>query len=97
MAETSEPVGIVRFEREGTGATVSVAVHPDHWGKGYATDMLTKSTPQVHERWAVPIYAHIKLNNVASVRAFHNAGYHFWHAEQRADTSDLVYRFPGTC
>lgn len=80
-------VGVLRFDQEGTRALVSIFLVPGRAGKGLGAELLRAGA-----RWVkgnldgvAEIEAHIKRDNVASMRAFQEAGY----AE-----SHLVYTLP---
>ena len=72
-----EPVGTVRFDREGGEATISATVAPEQRGRGVGVRAIRESTelelaarPELG--WAVAL---VKAENAASQRAFERAGY----------------------
>ncbi len=77
MEVDGTPVGLVRFERNDTQFVIGITVAPDQRGKGYATKMLVEGLKEYSLRWNKPVYAYIKVENVASVKAFQRAGFEF--------------------
>ena len=70
-------VGQVRYDTDGESAEVGISVASRFHGRGYATEGLKKSaeifflnTPEIKT-----IFAHIKPDNMASIKAFTKAGY----------------------
>lgn len=76
-SDSGEPVGQVRYDVDGTGAEVGVSVSNKFYGRGYASTGLRKTTKIFFESFpkVLVIFAHIKLDNVASIRTFEKAGY----------------------
>src|SRR4051812_10417834 len=72
-----EPVGTVRFDREGDEATLSVTVASEQRGRGVGVQAIRESTEL--ELAARPeltrVVALVKAENAASQRAFERAGY----------------------
>lgn len=66
-----DPVGQVRFQRDGGEWEISVVVAPDARGNGHAASLIAAGTRELGE----PIVARIKPANEASIRAFEKAGY----------------------
>lgn len=76
--EGNEPVGQIRFDRiAGTNDfLVSISVDSNHRGKGYASQMLTRSADRLlAENPGAHIIAHIFVSNEASYKSFIKAGY----------------------
>ena len=74
--KNDEPVGQVRYEREGTEATISVSLDKKFRGKGYGTALLHLTSQRFFETADVEvIHAYIKEGNEASVGAFKKAGF----------------------
>jgi UDP-2,4-diacetamido-2,4,6-trideoxy-beta-L-altropyranose hydrolase len=69
-----EPIGVLRYDLAGDQATVSIALAPDRQGRGYGTAILRAGRAALAGR-AATVRAIIKPDNVASIRAFTNAGY----------------------
>lgn len=74
---SDQPVGVVRFERSTDGeAVVSVNIAPAARGRGLGPKALRQACTRVAEEDAVSsVIAYIKVDNVASVRAFAQAGF----------------------
>ncbi|MBD2715011.1 UDP-2,4-diacetamido-2,4,6-trideoxy-beta-L-altropyranose hydrolase [Microvirga sp. STR05] len=77
-AASGQPVGLIRFQAEGTEATLSYLLDAAYRGRGLAPLLLLAGT-----RMAVHFFArvrqivgHVQTANVASVKAFERAGYH---------------------
>lgn len=74
--ENLEPVGQVRYDREGTEATISVSLDRKFRGKGYGTSLLRLASQKFFEISDVEvIHAYIKEGNEASLGAFKKAGF----------------------
>lgn len=76
--DAGRPVGVVRFDLQGVGATISVYRTPDpmQGSRGLirqATDWLRQNHPEV-----ATVTAEILADNAASVAAFRKAGYSDW-------------------
>lgn len=70
------PVGVVRFDVEGEDATISVALAPEHQGKGLGRRIIAQATERtLLETSASRAVALIRPDNHGSVRAFVAAGY----------------------
>lgn len=83
--DEGEPIGTVRFSRNGTEATIGVSVARTARGRGYATPLIMRGVEGI-VRNDPPrlIHAFIKVDNVASVRAFEAAAFeHVEHATVR--------------
>jgi RimJ/RimL family protein N-acetyltransferase len=73
-----EAVGQIRFDLEENTAIVDLAVDPARHGRGYGTALIRKGTKRFIEKSkATHVFAYIKADNHASVRAFEKAGYTF--------------------
>jgi RimJ/RimL family protein N-acetyltransferase len=78
IAENSnhEPVGQVRYEREGSEATISISLDRKFRGKGYGPTLLRLASQKFFEVSDVEvIHAYIKEGNEASIGAFKKAGF----------------------
>lgn len=70
------PVGIVRFDQEGEGAVISVALRPEHRGRGWGAQIIALGTERAFSRGFGPVaVAYVRPSNEASRRAFLAAGY----------------------
>jgi len=73
-----EAVGHIRFDLGGISAVVDIAVDPAQHGRGYGTALIRKGTRRFFEEsYATHVYAYIKVDNHASIKAFEKAGYNF--------------------
>jgi len=74
--EDGRSVGQVRLDVDGGVGIVSIAVAPEHRGRGLAAELLqrlaqlTAADPEVHR-----LVAHVSAANLASLRAFEHAGF----------------------
>lgn len=76
-SDPGEPVGQVRYDVDGETAEVGVSVSNRFYGRGYASRGLQESVKMFFESFpeVLVVFAHIKPDNVASVRTFEKAGY----------------------
>ncbi|NEX59662.1 UDP-2,4-diacetamido-2,4,6-trideoxy-beta-L-altropyranose hydrolase [Noviherbaspirillum galbum] len=75
--QEGHPVGVLRYDREGTRATVSVYLVPGQQGKGLGPELLRNGNEWIAGNWhgVEAIDAWIKPENHASRSAFQDAGY----------------------
>ena len=64
--ENNIPVGYIRH----IDGDIGVCTHPDHWGKGIGSFMINELM-KLHPE----CYAKVKLDNIASVKAFEKVGF----------------------
>lgn len=70
------PVGQVRYQIDGQEATISVSVAPEQRGRGSGSHIIYVATRQACEiKSLLVVHAYIKPDNLASARAFVNAGF----------------------
>ena len=71
-----EPVGQVRYEREGTEAEISISLDRKFRGKGHGSSLIRLASQEFFEVSDVEvIHAYIKEGNKAAIRAFNKAGF----------------------
>ena len=71
-----EPVGQVRYEREGTEAEISISLDRKFRGKGYGSSLIRLASQELFEVSDVEvIHAYIKEGNEAAIGAFKKAGF----------------------
>jgi len=71
-----EPVGEVRYEREGAGAIISISLDRKFRGKGYGSSLIRLASLEFFEVSDVEvIHAYIKEGNEAAIGAFKKAGF----------------------
>jgi RimJ/RimL family protein N-acetyltransferase len=71
-----KPIGQVRYDKEGTEATVSISLDSKFRGKGYGPSLLRLASKRFFGTADVEvIHAYIKEGNEASVVAFKKAGF----------------------
>jgi RimJ/RimL family protein N-acetyltransferase len=71
-----EAVGQVRVDRDGGIGTVSIAVAPDHRGRGFAAAMLRAMLVEVVRNGIVgELEARVHPDNTPSARAFESVGF----------------------
>ena len=75
--EAAEPVGQVRFERnDANEITIGLSVDSRFRGHGLASQLIEMGCATCAEQWGTcTIFAFIKSDNQASVRAFERAGF----------------------
>jgi RimJ/RimL family protein N-acetyltransferase len=72
------PVGVVRFERiaeRPQSREIGIQVAPEHRRRGIASAALRAATEHARRSGLKELVAHIRPENVASVRAFERVGY----------------------
>jgi spore coat polysaccharide biosynthesis predicted glycosyltransferase SpsG/RimJ/RimL family protein N-acetyltransferase len=76
VQEKREPVGYVRFEREGKDAILSVGLSRAHRGRGLGRQIIEEAGRRmIEEKKACRVHAYVRKDNPASLRAFQAAGY----------------------
>ncbi|WP_084696246.1 UDP-2,4-diacetamido-2,4,6-trideoxy-beta-L-altropyranose hydrolase [Salisaeta longa] len=71
-----DPVGQIRFDVEDERSVVDVHVDPDQHGKGFGTKIIKEGTGKFLDLSDLnQVHAYIKIDNIASCRAFEKAGY----------------------
>lgn len=71
-----ERVGVFRFDLSGNDSTISIALSPEHRGKGLGREIIASGTRTNLANSAIKrVIALIRPDNVGSVRAFLAAGY----------------------
>ncbi|MGQ0550955.1 MAG: GNAT family N-acetyltransferase, partial [Armatimonadota bacterium] len=73
--QSDQPVGQIRFDREGDEAVVSVSIDRARRGRGYGTLLIELGSRKVLAATGAPIRAYVKPGNEASVKTFERAGY----------------------
>ncbi|MDZ7268732.1 MAG: GNAT family N-acetyltransferase [candidate division KSB1 bacterium] len=73
----SERIGVVRFDLAGDSAEININLAPEARGRGLGTALIAAGSGYVfeHHPAITKIYAKIKPQNTASLRAFEKAGY----------------------
>lgn len=76
MRET-ELVGYLRFKKEKSNATLSVALHPDQIARGLGTALLEESLRLLKKKWpeTKAVKAIVKENNLRSQKFFEKNGF----------------------
>lgn len=70
------PIGIVRLDYKNDEWIIGITVDPDQRGKGYASQMIKLAADKfIESNTNAKIIAYIKEENVASKKAFSNAGF----------------------
>lgn len=72
----SNPIGIVRFDIA-KDTVVGITISPAHRGKGLGSEILKLACNKFWETHNKSILAYIKIDNLASQKAFNNAGFVF--------------------
>ncbi|MBO0939410.1 GNAT family N-acetyltransferase [Fibrella sp. HMF5335] len=99
---SGDPIGQVRFEKRPDGEVIiGISLDAFFRGKGLASTLIRAGVGVCRERWgspataghAIPISAYIKPENVASIRAFERAGFHFDHESRKFGVNALCLTF----
>ena len=72
-----QKIGAIRFEDTGDEIKVSVMLNPEYLGKGFGSKIIRMAT-EIFIKERNPektVCAKIKVDNVASIKAFQKAGY----------------------
>ena len=74
---SNNAVGVLRYDRNGTRATVSVYLVPGNQGKGYGAMLISQGTVWLKQNWpdVEIVDAEIRTENGASLASFSSAGY----------------------
>lgn len=87
-----QPVGMIRYELKQDYAVVGILIDTAFRGRGFAVKMLKESAQLYFEKSSLPINAFIKESNLASIKSFEKAGYHFLRNEIVSDHNSVVYQ-----
>lgn len=69
-------LGVVRFDRAPEGAVISVALRPEHRGRGLGTKVIAEGTAKALDSGLAEVaVAYVRPSNEPSRRAFLAAGY----------------------
>ncbi|BDQ33002.1 UDP-2,4-diacetamido-2,4,6-trideoxy-beta-L-altropyranose hydrolase [Pseudodesulfovibrio portus] len=91
--DCDEPVGQIRFDRDGQTAVVSVSVAPDMLNRGIGTIMTRLGCRALARRWpSVNVVALVKPDNLASAAMFAKAGF----TKAATDAKHLRFTWPGS-
>lgn len=84
-----QSAGMVRYDKDGETAEVSINIAPEARGHGMGARLLSGSISALSSHWpdVETIVARIRPDNAASLRAFANAGY----AHEGSEDNHLIY------
>ena len=85
-------IGLVRFELENNKCTIGILIDEEFRGKGFSSLMLINSSAYYFKRFTIPIFAHIKKSNIASIKSFEKAGFKFFNEKLMNGFNTLVYK-----
>jgi RimJ/RimL family protein N-acetyltransferase len=71
----NELIGQARIESINEESIIGVSVDVNHRGKGYASRIIELTSAKFYEMKKKSISAYIKVENIASIKAFEEAGY----------------------
>lgn len=76
LSDQADEVGQIRFDINGSEATVDVSVAANYRGKGIGKDLIQAGLEQLKSEHIIrSVHAYIKESNIASQRAFVRAGF----------------------
>ena len=99
--KSGDPIGQVRFEKQPDDEVIiGVSLDAFFRGKGLASTLIQAAISAGREHWrnsaeagtAIHITAYIKPENVASIRAFERAGFHFDHESRKFGVESLCLK-----
>lgn len=88
----NQPAGIVRYEIGNEHAVVGVLIAENFRGRKLSASLLSESAKRYFKQNNLPIFAYIKEENKASIKAFESAGYSFHKKEIVKDAPSFVYK-----
>lgn len=88
----NKPAGIVRYSIEDEYAVVSILISKEYRGQKLAATFLKKAAVLYFETQEKPIFAYIKKENSASVKAFESASYIYFKDEMMQENVSFVYK-----
>ncbi len=71
------PISLIRFDIENKRAVIGILIDKNWRGKSLSTPILTKATKIFQQKHPIPVYAYIKQSNLASIKAFKQAGFRY--------------------
>lgn len=85
----NERIGVIRFEKKMAVVSISVNVAPHLIGKGFGSEIIRLGTERYYAetKQKAPIIAKIQRKNIASQKAFRNAGY----KKKAEDNEKVIY------
>ena len=84
--------GVVRFEIEEANAIIGILIDEKYRGQRLAIPFLIESAKIYFNTYKNPIFAYIKDSNVASIKSFKNAGYHYFKTELVKTVKSSIYK-----
>ncbi len=84
-------IGQVRFNKKINYSVIGISVSKNYRGKGFAVEGLILACNKYFTEYQLPIYAYIKKNNIASVKAFEKAGFKYLRDEKVNNIDSFLY------
>ncbi len=88
----NQPAGVVRYEIKEDHTIIGVLVAKNFRRKKLASSFLSESAKYYFKQHHLPIFAYIKEENKASIKAFERASYTFYKKESVKETESVVYK-----
>ncbi|WP_445735868.1 UDP-2,4-diacetamido-2,4,6-trideoxy-beta-L-altropyranose hydrolase [Mariniflexile sp.] len=88
----NQPAGVVRYEIKEGHTVVGILVAENFRGKKLSPSFLSESAKYYFKQNHLPIFAYIKEENKASIKAFESAGYSFYKKESVKEIASFVYK-----
>ncbi|MFH4963799.1 UDP-2,4-diacetamido-2,4,6-trideoxy-beta-L-altropyranose hydrolase [Gaetbulibacter sp. M235] len=88
----NQPVGVVRYEIKEDQTIIGVLVAENFRGNKLSSSFLSESAKYYFKQNHLPIFAYIKEENKASIKAFESAGYSFYKKESVKEIESFVYK-----
>lgn len=88
----NQEAGLVRYSLGKNNAVVGISISKQFRGKQLAARFLVESAKVYFKTNALPIFAYIKKQNIASIKSFENAGYSFLKETKVNDHDTVIYQ-----
>lgn len=89
----NQPAGIVRYEISKDYAVIGVLVVENFRGRMLSSSFLSESAKEYFRQYKLPVFAYIKENNKASIKAFERAGYTYLKKDIINNIHSYIYKF----
>ena len=88
----NKEAGLIRFNIEEKNAVIGIVISNRFRGKQLASRLLIASSKEYFKTNTLPIFAYIKKENSASIKAFQNAGYSLFKDTRVNEHESVIYQ-----